>query len=226
MIKFALFFVLISLGIIVFAAPMTVQNVTWTSPRYVTVIGNSLNRSNPEVAGWVAGAFSVQKIDAGLDGYFEMTAQETNAHRFGGLSSVDIDFSYTSVEFAIFLTKLARVYIGENGAHWEVSTYQTGDIFRVSREGTNIKYYQNGILLYTSAYLSSTDLYADTSLHSYSGSSPIATIYNAKIASNASTVPEPSTLGLILVSFLLLFNRSLRIPNSVLNACWTWTRLP
>lgn len=183
-----LFLFCMILSITSFAVP-----VTWTNTTGVSVSGNSL--SGLVSNSWSAGAFSVESIAANTNGYFEMTAQETNAYRMGGLSSTNLNASYTSIQYAVYLHAGAGLYIYESGAYIDYfGTYATGDIFRVSREGNQIKYYQNGSLFYTSATLTTATLYADTSLYTYG-----STIYNAHIVQ----IPEPASFFLFLCFFAL-----------------------
>jgi len=198
--KRILFLFLVITTISLSASSLAPQDVIWTNAVNVAVNGNTLTGHTTN--SWSAGAFSTQKIDAGLDGYFEMTAQETNTYRMGGLSSSDINAHYATIQYATYLVVNSHVRIYESGSYkGDFGTYQTGDVFRVAREGIHIKYYKNGSLFYTSATTTSSDLYADTSLYTYG-----ATIYNARISS----VPEPASLALICLGFLLVAPKFLR----------------
>ena len=183
------------LGISISAATLNVQDVIWTNPVYVSIDGNTLTGQTNN--SWSAGAFSVQKIDAGIDGYFEMTALETNTYRMAGFSRTDVNSSYNSIEYALYLNQNSNLYIYESGSYiGNFGAYQSGDLVRVAREGTQIKYYHNNSHIYTSTKTTSEALYADSSLYTLN-----STIYNAKISS----VPEPSSLGVLLFSALLFF---------------------
>ena len=182
------FFSLMIFSLTAFAVP-----VTWTNLVNVTVNGNTLTGLTS--SSWSAGAFSVESIAANTDGYFEMTAQETSQYRMGGLSSVDANASYTSIQYAVYFYGVSTLCIYESGSNrGSFGTYSIGDVFRVSRETSVVKYYKNSTLFYTSTITTTAKLYADTSLYSYG-----ATIYNAQIVQ----VPEPASICLFLCFFLI-----------------------
>jgi RHS repeat-associated protein len=94
-----------------------------------------------------SGGASIEKIPA--DGYVERTIGGSDIslnHRgFAGLSYINVDASYISVDYGIYAQNNGVLYIWQNGGFINTSiTYGLGDVLRVSREGNRIKYYHNG----------------------------------------------------------------------------------
>lgn len=154
-----------------------VQNVAWTNTVGVNAVGNNLTKT--AASGWGnAGAFSSQSIPSG-NGYVEFSTSENDHGKINGLSNVDADQNYTSVDFGLNTTFTGFVAIYEKGVLVanNVSTYVAGDIFRVAVESGVVKYYQNGTLLYTSLAAPVYPLHFDSALNLSGG-----TVTNAKIA--------------------------------------------
>jgi hypothetical protein len=113
--------------------------------------------------GWNSGTFSNESFvnDGGV--YFEAT--EINTSRMVGLSDSDDNEHYTSIEYAIYLKDNHDIVIWEFGANrgkW--TTYKKNDAFSIRREGSQIKYYKNSKLFYTSPkpVTAATALHVDT----------------------------------------------------------------
>ncbi len=145
-----------------FEAP---QAVIWTNAVGVSVSGNSLTKTT--ATGWGnSGAASQQAIPG--NGAVEFTASETNTRRVVGLSLNDTDQGPASIGHAIRLEDDGYIYIYENGT-WISSagfwSYVNGDVLRIERTGSTIRYWQNGVLRYTSGLPSSGPLVVDTALH-------------------------------------------------------------
>lgn len=154
-----------------------VQNVTWTNAVGVNVASNSLTKT--AAIGWGnAGASSVQSIPS-EDGYVEFTTNETNTYKMAGLSSGDSNQSYVDIDYALYPAAGAVLQIYEKGVRigTNYGSYSANDTFRVAVESGVVKYYRNGVLLYTSAQVPVYPLLLDTALYSVN-----STIINAKIA--------------------------------------------
>lgn len=106
-----------------------------------------------------SGGFSVNYIASGGNGYVEYR-MDSGAEKAFGLSLADADQHYTSIDHAFLFTG-GNAEIWEGGAKVSVpGTYGNGDLFRIERTGTDIKYYINGgPVLTTSA--TSGDLHLD-----------------------------------------------------------------
>jgi hypothetical protein len=139
------------------------SDVTWTSATGVSVVDNSMSKTAGN--GWSAGAVSTETI-AG-SGYVEFTTAETNTAKMAGLSNGDTDQSYQDIDFAVYMSNAGTVTVYEGGA-WKGSfgSYLAGDIFRITAVDGQVRYYQNGLLLYTSMGTAQSPLLVDTSLFS------------------------------------------------------------
>ena len=84
------------------------------------------------------------------------------------------------------------VYIYENGISklYPRPPYKSGDVMRIERVGTEIRYKQNDITIYTSTVPSTTQLVADIALY-HTGT----TLDNIKLSESADVVPVASSGG-------------------------------
>jgi RHS repeat-associated protein len=142
-------------------------DIAWKNLVGVAVQGNKIAST---VAGWGnAGASSRQQLAAGQDGWMEFIASETSGNRMLGLSSSDLNANYTSISYALYLNA-GTLYVYENGTNrGSIGTFASGDVLRIQRTGTIVKYYRNGILKYTSTVASSTVLMADAAIYNSGG---------------------------------------------------------
>ena len=163
--------------------------VTWdpVSLAGVTASGNSLTKTAS--TGWNAGASSTQSIDA--DGAMEFTADAVNTIRLAGLSNSDPDVSFISVRYGVYLSSDGCAYAMELGVfRSSCNSYNVGDVFRITRAGSQISYSQNGTVFYLSSLASTGSLIVDTSLYSTG-----AVISNVNLINNI--VPGVYYLGAI-----------------------------
>ncbi len=189
-------------------APYTPNDVSWQNPVGVNTSSNNLLKTAG--SGWGnAGAASTQSINSG-EGYIEFTASETNKDRVGGLAHSDVDQNYTSINFAWELNASGQAIVLENGSSRFTTTYISGDFFRVGVEGSVVKYYKNGILMYTNNSPSiSYPLIFDSALNTTSstitnvimglpGTSSTISCNNQSITSGQSVPTSPSaTVSLV-----------------------------
>jgi hypothetical protein len=178
--------------------------VTWASSVNCTVNGSSLQKTAGRNDGtYDAGGTSQQSIISG-DGYLEFTAGETSTTRFCGLARNPSMTDYSVIDFGIKLGSNGIAEVRENFVYKAETTYVAGDVFRVGIEGGVMKYYKNGVRLYTSSKVPSYPLRADVTF-THLGS----TINNAAIGatSGGSLAFNPGS------SFLIVSN-----PKTDLNA--------
>jgi RHS repeat-associated protein len=144
----------------------------------VKQVGNKWINTNTTSAWGTSGFSSIQQLNAGQDGWLEFVAVETNLYRMIGLSSSDPNTNYTSINYAMNLTNTGAITVYENGtSRGSVGSYIAGDLLRIERRGTTIKYYKNNqpLPLYTSTVSSSTALMVDVANYS-----PNATLVNVR----------------------------------------------
>lgn len=146
----------------------TEGDVTWKDDVGVAQTGNKLIRTaetSPGVWG-ESGAVSRQVLPAGQNGWLEVTASETSSYRMIGFSDQNSDASYASLDYAWYMHPYGALYIYESGNEFSITdTYKEGDVLKIERTGTTIRYYLNGVLKRTSPVPSATSLMVDNSLY-------------------------------------------------------------
>jgi exonuclease III len=146
-----------------------------------------------------AGGVSEAQL-TGAGDFVEFTP--TWGHRLtAGLNTDTTDnTSYSTIAFAFNFWPSGAWDIREHNVYRSEGTYAAGDVFKIAVEGTSIKYYRNGSLLYTSTVVPSFPLVLDTSLFTLSAS---ASISNARVVTGPTAVdwtnrvntnPEGNTL--------------------------------
>lgn len=141
--------------------------------------GSSLTFNNTATT-W-SDALSAQCMTG--DGYVEWCVDNLNKQMGAGLSAKDDGASITTTDFAIYASTTAVLTVREDNAIRYTGTYAAGDLFRVQRIGTQIKYYQKSgagawTLIYTSAIASTGPLFADGGI--YNGGSMSGCVIWAK----------------------------------------------
>jgi hypothetical protein len=141
-----------------------VVDVVWTNVSGAIPSGNTLTKSS--ATGWGnAGGISAQSIGAG-NGFMEFTAVETNTRRMAGLGIGDSSQSHVDLEFGLLLVENGPVWVYESGiSRGQLTTYTSGDTFRVGVESGAVKYWKNGLVFYTSAVAPIYPLLVDTALY-------------------------------------------------------------
>ena len=135
----------------------------WTDQAGVSISGNTITKTAATSA-YDAGAASLDRLEAGEDGWMEVSITGTDRVLYG-FADVNVDANYTSIDYAVYTNPHGTLHAYENGVHKaNLGTYQAGDKIRISRERGVIKFYKNGSPVYTSARSSATTLMADVSL--------------------------------------------------------------
>lgn len=163
------------------ACTEAVEEVVWRKSDLlnVTSSGNSLVKiqSNGQ---WNGGAASINTVNN--NGYLQFTASETTTHRMIGLSSVNTNANFNTIQYAVYLRSDASFEIYESGAGMgNFGTYQTGDVFRISVENGTVRYARNGSIVFISSIAPTLPLVADVSINSVGG-----TVTNALVVNNTS----------------------------------------
>ncbi|MFZ9943487.1 MAG: hypothetical protein ACO3O0_07755, partial [Bacteroidia bacterium] len=125
---------------------------------------------------WDGGAYSWNRVFR--NGYFEFTALETNKARMIGLSATNPNSGFSNIQYAIHLKNNATYEIRQTGAAINVTSpaFAANDVFRIAWDNNEIKYYKNGVLVYTSMVPPSAPLFADVSIYDGGG-----TVHNAYV---------------------------------------------
>ncbi|MFT5126762.1 MAG: hypothetical protein ACI8W8_000357, partial [Rhodothermales bacterium] len=117
--------------------------VDWINPTNVTVFNNNLTKSGGG-ANWTAGAFSRRALDE--PGYVAVTASR-GGKRMIGLSRVDAGTVIQTIEYALYLN-ISSLEIYEAGAQrGSYGAFADGDELRITIEGRDIVYSNNGLEL-------------------------------------------------------------------------------
>ena len=98
--------------------------------------------------------------------YCSFKAGETTTHIMAGLNSdPTTDSNYTSIDYAWYLNA-GTIAIYEGGASiYSSGTYSVNDVFTITYDGTNVRYYYNDTLIRTVARSVSGTLYFDSSFY-------------------------------------------------------------
>jgi RHS repeat-associated protein len=127
----------------------TESDILWTDLVTSYFSGNILKSTSTSGTWGLSGAASVQSLAAGQDGWIEFMATEANTYRMIGLSSQNTNAHYNTIGYAIYLKNNGTVAVYESGSpKKDVGSYSPGDIFRIQRIGTAIKYFRNGQEIY------------------------------------------------------------------------------
>ncbi|MFZ6011289.1 MAG: RHS repeat-associated core domain-containing protein [Bacteroidota bacterium] len=138
--------------------------VKWTNLKGVAINGSDLMMAGSCCYG-NAGATSVATLAAGVDGWVEMTAGELDKTRMIGLASTNVNDG-SSIEFAMQFDASANLHVYEDGAQIKyLGKYVAGTVARVSREGSAVKYYMDGVLKHTSVKTSTGSLMIDAAFY-------------------------------------------------------------
>lgn len=164
------------------------SSLTWKNVAGMEVTGNTLIKTASTTWG-NAGGVSTQTLAAGTNGWMEVTVPENGWSGYAGLSSSDVNYSYTNINYAFHIQSYYYANIRENGAAppgdpGNISVVP-GDTLRIERTGTTVRYYKNGTLLYTSGVSSGTSLMIDCALKETGGA-----LYNVQ----ASFIPATETV--------------------------------
>jgi len=168
-----------------------INTLTWQNLVGVRVESGKLVGTS---SGWgQMGASSVQQIPANTDGWLETTVGEVNSYRMIGFSDSDINTNYTSIDYALYLNA-TNLNVYENGTlKFTVAGGEfSGDLLRIARTGSTIKYYRNGQLVYTSLTPTTAALMADVALNSL-GSTIAQTKMSNSLAATSNSVARTFT---------------------------------
>lgn len=141
--------------------------VTWLNYSSCYTRPGRVNGNNGNVSWSYNNAFSHDYVPAGEDGELEFKVASNNPRGImcGFDEQADLlpyNFtSYGNINYAIHLTGAAAVYIYENGTNKVIDalTYEIGDVFKVTRVGTEIRYSKNDVVFYTSLTASTGNLW-------------------------------------------------------------------
>ncbi|MBI1768246.1 MAG: hypothetical protein HYR67_07720 [Bacteroidetes bacterium] len=137
------------------------RDVTWKDQVGTLIVGNKLTRSSVATAG----VASQQQLAAGQDGWVEFIVSEINTTRYLGLNDTNPDVNGTNIDYSFKLTSATLTVVENNVTKATVAGIKSGDVLRIERTGTAVKYYRNGgqITLSPASTASSSLLMVDVS---------------------------------------------------------------
>ncbi len=148
---------------------------------------------------WDAGASSVLFVSG--DCSMSATAPDEDASKAFGMSNVDTDQDFTTIDYCVRLGDLASAYelnIYELGVLKFSDFYVPGDVFRIRRISGAVDYLQNEVSIYTSLTPSIGALCLDTSFFHFGGTLTelkiSGTPVNAWNLTNVSTITEATEI--------------------------------
>ncbi|HEY8935920.1 MAG TPA: hypothetical protein VIM65_11895, partial [Cyclobacteriaceae bacterium] len=148
--KIILLLLVLSSGI----AQATTYTQTWSNLTSVTNASGVLTKTT--TAGWNnAGARARNTLMANVDGWLEFTIDQnaTTANYMIGFSAINNVYIQTAIDFGIEVSSqsgVVNILAHEGSATGiDLGTVVIGDVIRVSREGSSIKYYKNGTVIRT-----------------------------------------------------------------------------
>ncbi len=167
-------------GFAIESAPITVRvglEVVWNGLTGVQESSGILSKTAS--TGWGNGKGNSENSLAGsTDGWFEFVVDDNSlsSNYVLGFSATDTDLTRAGIAYGIEINSLdgQKVYIHESSeTGTELGTWAIGDVFKVHREGSTVRYYKNGTEIRSVAASASTT-YQIKSLV-YSGKAPLVT---------------------------------------------------
>ena len=127
---------------------MAAVDVIWTSGTNVTITGNDVEKTSGAANTADAGAISTQAIE-GSGGYVEFKPNQANKLMNIGLgnnTSVDPDLT----PYAFRCNEAGGLEFRELGVYKGETTYAANDLLRLLVSGVAVKYFKNGVEVYSS----------------------------------------------------------------------------
>lgn len=150
------------------------HHLTWTQIVGGTMFGGKMAKIGS--SGWSNGALSAEMLPANTDGWIEFTAPDAR-YKIIGLTAINSS-TVNNIDYSFFL-QYTTGYIREGSTNIKSipGGYQPGDVFRIARVGSEIRYFKNGVEIHRNTSATMAALYVDVSI--YSNGSFIPNIRNS-----------------------------------------------
>jgi RHS repeat-associated protein len=136
---------------------------TWTAPVGATLNPDQSLTKNVADA-QTAGVLTVPSFTG--DGWIQFTTPRTTGNYIIGFTATPSSYVQTTITHGIEVDAANSIVSTRSGATLTyLSSYQPGDVFRISREGTSVKYYRNGTDVRSATVSTSSSLRAQTILN-------------------------------------------------------------
>jgi len=144
------------------------DTLTFTTTN-VTVSGNTFKKTGGVQGQWDAQAYTKESYTLGA--YASFSPDQSTGNSMAGLNTDPAtDASYSSIDYAVYFANGTVTIYESNVSRGNFGTYVAGDIFGVTYDGVNVRYYKNGGLLRTVAATISAPLYFDSSIYTLNNS--------------------------------------------------------
>ncbi|MCC7332910.1 MAG: T9SS type A sorting domain-containing protein [Flavobacteriales bacterium] len=171
------------------------ERIRWESISSDYLNGSNNVSKNSGIGAWNVGGFSHNRVEDG--GFLQFIASETTTSRMIGLNAVNTNVSYTDIDYAFYLQGAGVYGVYENGSskgNW--GSYSTGDTMQIAVVGNEVRYVQNGNVVYTSTIAPTLPLYVDFSINSIG-----ATIQNISVSNPTYGRFKARTYGMANVNY-------------------------
>lgn len=138
--------------------------IIWQNDVDVTTTGHSIEKTTSSTS-FDAGASSENYLAAYTDGFFEWTLREAISELYDiGFSETDLTTTNSDNLYYMRVNN-RNLYCYSPSGSYNYGTIYVGDVLRLSREGTDIKFYVNGSVVHTySSADASKELILDAAL--------------------------------------------------------------
>jgi len=153
---------------------------------------NTITRTNP-VAGW-SGAGSSNAMPGGTNSWIEFVFNDPSTSYMVGYSLSDGVRTYTNLNYSWYVATTGIIYIYEGVSNRGVfGDVAKGDVFRIERSATTVKYFLNGVEKRSVALTSTAPMFMGCSVGNNTGSSAIVSTSHDKQLSLTADVVLPNT---------------------------------
>ncbi|MEM1405555.1 MAG: hypothetical protein AAGG59_02175 [Bacteroidota bacterium] len=156
--------------IIEFTPKSTDQDVVWEDFFRTSVSGTTIRNTNTS-SGWKSSAASANRIPSNTDGHFEFVVPSPSRNRMIGFSENNYNDGtwrnhWETIQYNMYLRSNGNISIYHSASsQGSAGTYSAGDLIRIERAGSQIKYKVNGAVRFTSSCPYSKSLIIDFCLY-------------------------------------------------------------
>jgi|GEM_PF-2270886 len=140
------------------------QYVTYKDLTGVNYDASDESITKTSSVGWNAGAYSINCITAGIDGYLYIENVDVSKSVAVGLSSTPSGFDPASMDNAIEFSGGVVRFLERTKVPVVYGAYLATDNFKIARKGGNIEYSVNGVVQHTTPVNNGLELRADVAL--------------------------------------------------------------
>ncbi|MCU7372863.1 hypothetical protein PEC18_18860 [Paucibacter sp. O1-1] len=136
----------------------------------IDVKGSTLTKVVSAGTDWIGDAYSRDSYAGPC--YCSFVATATNTHLMAGLNTdPTTNESYTSLDTSWYLAGgHARIYESGSDVSGDLGAYAVGDVFSITHDGVNARYYRNGTLYRTVPWGTTAPVFFDSSFYTPGGS--------------------------------------------------------